>query len=375
MRMPRRRPSRPLFAVSTVLAGVVAIGCAPQPGPDDWTLEPLSFETSVQDDPLSPRPASGSAPRTDYAFGFHTLSDDGAGGFWAVSGSSWLHVSADDRTLARFDAEPDGPLSAVTAMDALSPTELVVVRDDTLPTLSVLDTSTMTVSDVPGEAPSSNGGAIDFGDYAFADVATDAVADSAVVVRLAPRPDASLDVDVLRISLADGTRTLVHTEQTAWSESGSDLPEVDVDVDDSGSILLATPDARIVLDADGTELRRMPQSASHPRVAAASDGTALWWGDEVLNPDAPTPDAPIPEPTGVIVGGSDAARASIEARTTGASANLFRTDALVLSDAEGEHPLPFLHGANVATWTGSSWIVATGGEGDGVLVRLRTPTG
>lgn len=362
----RERPSaRAPFAILATLTGVILVGCAPQTTPDAWTLEPLSFETGVQEEPTGPRSPHDSAQSTDLAFGFHVLSDDGANGFWAVSGSGWLHIDAEDRTRARFNVEPGDPLSSVTSMDSVSPTELVVVRDDGTPRVSLLDTSSMTMSDLPGEAPSGSGDAVGFGDYALADVAVDATTATAVLLRLAPRPDGSLDLDVLRIALTDGERALVHSEPIAWSGSGPDLPEVDVDVDDSGTILLATPDARVVLAADGTERARTPQSAAHPRVASAPDGTTLWWGDDARESDAEN----------VIVGGSDEARTAIQARADCGSGGLRRDDALVMSDAAGEHPLPFLCGANAATWTGSSWIVATGGEGDGVLVRLRAPTG
>ena len=75
---------------------------------------------------------------------------------------------------------------------------------------------------------------------------------------------------------------------------------------------------------------------------------------------------------GVIVGGSAEARTAIEQRTT-CGTDLIRRDALTLGDEDGEQPLGFLCGANAAVWTGTSWVVAIGGEGDGVLVRLTPP--
>lgn len=359
--MRTRRAARALAGIGALMTAALIVGCTPQIEPDDWTLEPIAFETTPQDDPTSARPSTDSSPRTDFTFGFYALAADGDGGFWAASGSSWLHVGADDETLAYFHTDPEDPLSSVTAMAALSPSKLLVIRDQGLPVLAVLDTATMTMTDLPGEAPSGSGDAWNFGDYAFADVAADA--GDAILVRLVPRRDALLDYEVLRVSLADGARALLHTGTVSWPENGPELPSIDVDVDAGGAIHLATPDARIVLEPDGSERSSTPQSATHPRVAVAPDGTALWWGGNDRDSDA----------TGVVVGGSDEARASIDARAGCESSNLYRIGALTLNDAEGEHPLPFLCGANAAAWTGSSWVVAIGGEGDGVLVRLRAP--
>lgn len=359
--MRTRRAARVLAGVGALLTAALVVGCAPQIEPDDWTLEPIAFETTPQDDPTSARPSADSSPRTDVAFGFDALAADGDGGFWAASGTSWLHVGDDDETLAYFTVDQGDPLSSVTAMAALSSSELLVIHEkEGLPVLAVLDTSTLTMTDVPGEAP-SGGEAWDLGDFSFADVAADA--GDAILVRLVPRRDAPLDYEVLRVSLGDGARTVLHTGSVSWQERGPGLPSIDVDVDDGGAIHLATPDARIVLEADGSERSSIPQSATHPRVAVAPDGTALWWGGNDRRSDA----------AGVVIGGSDEARAAIEARTGCESPNLSRAGALTLNDADGEHPLPFLCGANTAAWTGSSWVVAIGGEGDGVLVHLRAP--
>ena len=359
----RRRTLHGVAATATIM---LVVGCAPQPaaGPDDWTLAPISFQSSFTGS--GPEAAPAGHP-IDLAYGMHVLSADGAGGFWTASAGSWLHVGADGETLARFNTEPGDPLSQIGAMAPLSATELVVVQGDrvhVMPMVSVLDTTTMTMRDLPGDAVGDEGDD-DYGDFEFGDVA---VHDGdAIVVRYQPRPpDAYLDYEVLRIDLDSGARTLLHSGPVDLDDAPGarpGVPPVGIDVDSAGRVYLATPSARIMLAADGTEVSREPQVANRPLVAAAPDGTALWWGGEPVQSDA----------RGVIVGGSADARTAIEGRMRCAEPS--RGDALLFSDAAGQHPLPFLCGANDAVWTGMSWVVATGGEGDGVLVRVAPPAG
>ncbi len=350
-----------------IVTGILVVsGCTPEPvvGPDDWGLEPIPFQNSV----------TGSGPHAepvgrpiDLAYGMHVLSADGAGGFWTVSSGSWLHVDENGETLARFDTEPGDALSQIAAMAPMSETELVVVQGDrahVMPLLSVLDTTTMTMRDLPGDAVGDEGD-FDYGDFEFGDVA---VHDGdAIVVRYQPRPpEQYLDYEVLRVDLDSGARTMLHSEPIELDDAPGarpGVPPIGLDVDDEGRVYLATPSARIVLAADGEELSREPQVANRPLVAVASNGAVLWWGGA-------------PESTGaqgVIVGGSSEARAAIEPRLHCPETS--DGDALRLSDDAGQHPLPFLCGANAAAWTGGSWVVATGGEGDGVLIRLTPPVG
>ncbi|WP_407359059.1 hypothetical protein LTA6_001450 [Microbacterium sp. LTA6] len=363
MRMTGRR-RRMLRLAALATAGLVLSACAPQVGDDDWTLEPIGFHNQMTGRPgdtfFGDTPFANE-PRIDVAFGMSMLAADGTGGFWAMSAGSWLHLGADGEKLARFNTEFDDPLTRIKAISALSSTELAVVRDDGHPVLAVLDTTTMTMRDLPGEPPTEFP---DFGDFVFGDVA---VHDGgAIVVRYQPRPPAYMDYEVLRIDLDDGERELLYGRPLALSEADAAppaVPPIDVDVDASGRIYLATPTARIVLDPDGTERIVERQDADLARVAVRPDGVALWWGG------APGP----PAANGVIVGGSGEARASIELREGCAEPPLYRADALRMTDGMAEHPLPFLCGANAAVWTGSSWVVAIGGEGDGVLVRLTPP--
>jgi hypothetical protein len=352
---------------AAVLAAIaLASGCTPRPavGPDDWILEPIPFQNSSAGVGAEAVPAG---QPIDLAFGMHVLSADGDGGFWTASAGSWLHVAADGKTLARFTTEPGDPLSRIGAMASLSATELVVVqggRVHVMPMLSVLDTTTMTMRDLPGDIVGDEGD-FDYGDFEFGDVAVHE--GDAIVVRYQPRPpDDYLDYEVLRVDLDTGERTLLHSGPVELDDAPGarpGVPPIGIDVDATGRVSLATPSARIVLAADGTELSREPQVADHPLVAVAPDGTALWWGGPSERSDA----------HGVIVGGSSEARAAIERRMRCPETS--SGDALRLSDAAGQHPLPFLCGANAAAWTGDSWIVAIGGEGDGVLVRLRPPAG
>jgi len=228
----------------------------------------------------------------------------------------------------------------------------------------------MTVRDLPGDAVGDEGD-LDFGDFEFGDVAV--YDGDAIVVRYQPRPPEDyLDYEVLRVDLDSGARTLLHSGPVEIDEAPGarpGVPPIGIDVDDAGRVYLATPTARIVLAADGTELSREPQVADRPLVAVAPDGTALWWGGEPERSDA----------QGVIVGGSPEARAAVEPRMHCADSSSdgthLRSDALRLSDSGGQHPLPFLCGANTAAWTGGSWVVAIGGEGDGVVIRLTPPAG
>lgn len=355
-----------LRGAGVIAAILLAVGCTPRPsaGPDDWTLEPIPFQISSTGFGPDAEPAGRPI---DLAYGMHVLSADGDGGFWAVSAGSWVHVGANGETLARFDAQPGDPLAQIGAMAPLSATELVVLQGDrvhVMPMISVLDTTTMTMRDLPGDVVGDEGD-FDYGDFEFGDVA---VHDGdAIVVRYQPRPpDQYLDYEVLRVDLDSGARMLLHSGPIEIDDAPGarpGVPPIDLDVDAAGQVYLATPTARIVLAADGTELRSEPQVANRPLVAVDPDGTALWWGGAREKSEA----------RGVIVGGSSEARAAIERRMQCSPTS--SGDALRLSDAVAQHPLPFLCGANAAAWTGASWVVATGGEGDGVLVRLTPPTG
>lgn len=348
---------------AVAIAVVMLSACTPPVGDDDWRLEPIAFRNSSTGQPgdayFGDTPFAGGGARIDVAVGMSLLAADGVGGFWASSSGSWLHVGANGETLARFTTQPGEPLSRIDAMVPLSVTEFLVVHDEHEPVLAVLDTTTMSMRDVPGGALSGPG---EYGEYVLADIATHD--GDAIVVRYQPHPPEQIDYELLRIDLTDGRWTSLRSATMtlpATSAGEGGMPQIEVDADATGRVFLATPSARIVLGPDGAERSSTSQSADSPGVAVRPDGTALWWGGE-------------PEESsrkGVIVGGSAEARQSIERRENCTVSP--RADALRLSDDSGEHPLPFLCAPNAAVWTGSSWVLAIGGEGDGVLVRLTPP--
>ncbi|WP_417504410.1 hypothetical protein [Microbacterium sp.] len=354
-----RRAGASLLALAAAVA--LLAGCTPAPvppGPDDWTLEPIAIDTRVEwrpGAPASDAPREGAGDLVDVSFSMSQLAADGTGGFWAKSAGSFLHVGADGETLARFH---DEQLSQVIAIASSTPDELVVARAGTAPAIAVLDTTTMTMRDVPGTAAGGGGSSL----FQFVDVATRD--GDAIVAHVRPERVGYLTLEILRIDLEDGQREVLHTEPIALDEapkSFPDVPPVRLDIDAEGAIHLAVPTARVVLNPDGTERTRTPQTANFPQVAVRPDGTALWWGGDAARTSA----------TSAIVGGSADAREAIESRSS--CSGLTRSDALRASVDGTEHPLPFLCGANDAIWTGSTWIVAAGGEADGVLVRVTPP--
>ncbi len=328
-----------------------ASACTPTVAVEDWGIEPIPFGDN------------------GVAFGMSVVAADGDGGFWSGSGGSWLHVGADGAILHRFNIDFGHPLHAIGSVAALSPTELVANRTirspDAVPGLSIVDMETLEYTDVPVKPVSETAagdGHLEVGDFMFGELA---VHDGdAYAVRYQPVPQEYLDFEILRIDLDSGERELLHREALAIEESASTfpgIPPVDIDVDADGEMYIATPSYRILLAADGTELSRAPQSATLPIVSVTPDGRALWWGG--------AEDAA--KSTSVIVGGSGEQREIIADRDT--CDDLIRNDALRLTVDDTDEPLPFLCGANAADWTGDSWVVAIGGEADGVLVRLTPP--
>ncbi|MGM1018818.1 MAG: hypothetical protein ACQEW8_14890 [Actinomycetota bacterium] len=347
---------RSLFGGVLVLAGVLTFsGCSATPGPDDWLLEPIVFDAGLDE--------HGGGGRTDVAFGMSSLTSDGAGGFWASSAGSWVHVGADGETLARFNVDPEDELSTVGNAAAISPTELVAATqhlDD--PALTIIDTTTWAAEDISYRPTTNSSVEREFGDFHYADVA---VHDGqAVIVRFQPNDSGYLDAEVVRVPLDGGERTLLHTEPLSLPpHTTSGWAPADIDIAADGSIHLATSTDRIVLDSDGTELRRTPQDAMHPLVTAGPDGTTLWWGGSAADT--------VSDEGVVVAGGSSEARAVIDSQT--GCEHAYIEDALTLTSGGEESPLSFLCGANAATWTGDAWIVAIGGEGGGVLVRVTPP--
>lgn len=346
---------RGLIAPVAVTLALLASGCTPTVDPDDWMLEPIPFSAQ-----LTGEAEAQFTKKIDVGFAMSNVAADGEGGFWAESVGSWLHVGADGKTLARFNIDVDQPLYPITSMAALSPTKLVVTRQADQPELTVINTETMDFANVPRmPIPEQE---TEFGDFEFGAVA---VHDSdAYVVRYQPVPTAYVDFEILRIDLDTGVRTLLHREALSVDESPETVPApppVDLDTDAAGQVYVATPSYRLVLAPEGAEVSRTAQSATRPVVAVEPNGLALWWGGTEESATAES----------VIVGGSAEAHDAISRRTE--CGELYRQDALRMTGGAAEQPLPFLCGANAATWVGDSWVVAIGGEGDGVLVRLTPP--
>lgn len=357
MRVDGRTNRRMLPLLGAILAVGLLAGCAPEVGPDEWTLEPIPFDsrgTGRPDDTFfADRPfADDQRELVDVGLGVSVVAADEEGGFWATASGSWLHIGAGGETIARFGTKPEDPLSDIESMAAVAPDEFVVIRNDPA-VLSVVDMSTLTMRDISADG---------LEDFAFADVA---VHDGdAILVRTQPDPSAYLDLEVLRIDLDDGSRALLYRAPLALTDAWAarpGVPPVALDVDAAGRIHLATPSARIVLDSDGSELSSDPQTADFPKVAVRPDGTALWWGGTAEESSV----------RGVVVGGSAAARVLVEQRTSCEA--VLRPDALRVSADGTEQPLPFLCGVNAAAWTGTSWVAAIGGEDGGVLVRVTPP--
>ncbi|WP_243228281.1 hypothetical protein [Microbacterium sp. CIAB417] len=338
----RRRRSATValaFAVVLALSGCTGAG-------DRWSLEAIGV---------------GSPHPDDVVVGTTMVAADGEGGFWSADASSWVHVDAEGETVAEHSFDPGEPLFGVTAMAALSADRLVVVRGGTDdPTLSIVDTRDLTLTDVPIETVSGP----DDVRLAFGAVAARAEIVHLVRYRLAETAD--LEAEVLRIHPVDGRTTVVHIEPLHFAdspESAPGLPPVALDVT-ADRIFLATPVHRIVLDADGAELARTGQDAERPHVAADPDGAALWWGAEE-------------DPRGTradVVAGSAEAREVI-ARHEHCQEPFF-TDSPLFTESTADlrgQPLSFLCGVSAAGWVGDGWVVALGGENGGALVRVVRP--
>lgn len=350
---------RRIALVAVVLLAGLATGCSAPPDPTAWTLEPIPFT-----------PGGGSQP-TDLAYAQATLAADGSGGFWGVSSTTWLHVSADAETLAHFNIEVGTPGAQPAMLAPLSTTELLTADRDPSTgfgaRLGVLDARGMTWSGVAATADGDG----------FASIAGIAAHDRDALVALmrvaAPHTTgpAALTLNLVRIGLDDGSRALLHTEPIAVAPSDTKLfgATTAIDALPDGTILFATPNGLSLLAADGTELDRIPSAGQTPIVSVGAAGAALWWG---YRTDLPEPSSPATARFRVH-GGSAQARDSIERASTCTDGRRLRLVSTTGGALRESDRLPFLCGARAATWTGSSWVVAIGGEGDGVLVRVTPP--
>lgn len=356
------RHGRMLRGTAALGAALLIAGCTAQPGPGDWTLEPITM-----------RFANGEL--TDFAFGMHELAADGRGGFWAVSGTTWLHVGADGETRDVLVAEPDTLIGTVDHIAAYRSDTLVVafggagIAHDASdagaasgirpPSLGVLDTAMRQIRTIPTPFMQDP-------HVLFARVLDLAVHDETAFLALqqvAATPGSEPTLDIFKVPLDGTLATVLHSEAFVpdLPQEVLDAPVVSITTGADGTIFVATLAEQFALDAAGAELWRDSQTVKRPIVAAGRDGSTLWWGGS----------AQASSESFVLVGGSADARRTIEGHTD--CTDSFRKDALTLRTAEATHPLPFLCGANAATWVDDAWIIAIGGEGDGVLVRVTQP--
>lgn len=348
----------------TAVAGAALLlaGCTAQPSPGEWALEPITM-----------RFPNGES--TDFAFGMHELAADGRGGFWAMSGGTWMNVDTDGESRDFFNAEPDTLLGTVDHIAAYTPGTLVVAFGGAgiahgassagaasgirPPALGALDTTTRQIRIIPTPFMQDP-------HVLFARVLDLAVHDETAFLALqqvAATPGSDPTLDIVEVPLDGAPATVLHSESFVPDipQEVLDAPVVSITTGADGTIFVATLAEQFALDADGAELWRSAQTARRPIVAAAPDGSTLWWGGGAQESSASV----------VLVGGSADARRTIEGHTD--CTDSFRKDALTLRTAEATHPLSFLCGANAATWVDDAWIVAIGGEGNGVLVRVTPP--
>lgn len=347
--------TRRLIAVAVIaLLSALTAGCTAPPDPTAWLLEPVPF-TPDHDAPV------------DVAYGQDQLVPDHEGGFWAASSTTWLHVDAAGKTLAHFTIDLSEIGSQRPLLAPLSATELLVA-DRFGTRLGVRDNASGATREV---------GSL-FADGRIASITAIAARDrSAFVALLRPgRPDApvTLTLEIARLGLDDGSLTVLHTEPITAipANDGDSGPRARLDVQQDGSIVLATPTALSLLASDGTELSRIDADEEMPAVALSARDEVLWWSRpiEALASSSSASAAPV---RFEVRGGSAEARASIERHSTCDDGRALRRVSTGGGTLQTTAPLPFLCDGRAAVWTGSGWIVAIGGEGDGVLVRVTPP--
>ena len=345
-----------IVLVAVVLLAGLTTGCSAPFDPAAWTLEPIPF-------------TPGDSKPTDVAYAQAALAPDGSGGFWGASSINRLHVDAGGETLAHFNVDVGAPGAQPSMLAALSTTELLTADREPFTRsgsrLGVLDTGDMSWREVTAVVA-------DDGIASVTGIAARGREAFVTLLRLeAPGTAEPFTLETVRIGVDDGSRTLLHTEPISRSalEQGRFAATTAVGVFPDGSILLGAASGLSLLAADGSVLDQIPSDESIPGIAVGSAGEALWWG-------RPGDSSGVPAPTPAafqVRGGSAEAHASIEHASTcsdGRRLHLVSTTGGTLHETER---LPFLCGARAAIWTGSSWVVSIGGEGDGVLVRATPP--
>ncbi len=334
-RRGRGRAARGFVAVAQATA--LASCTAPlEPVPADaWILTPIEYDNAFTDD------EEAVAEPIDVAYPMQLI-DDTAGGVWGYSGGSWLHLDAEGRTLERWNDEDS---STIDGLAAITPTLLVasgISADPDAPYgLHLVDTERRSWTLLRPE--SARVGAI-------------AVIGGEVYAVVYSMTDPTYTVQ--RIDILD------RSVSTAVTPALEGTVDVAIAVDLFGTIHLATPTERIVVDADGAVVSRASAVSPRPHVAVDDDGRVLW---------STARDERAVEPV-VIDGGSEDARAALENELLCAS----QQGGLTLSRRSGGDAelsvLPFPCIPAGAAWLHDGVAIASvGNEGAAVLVRIEPP--
>lgn len=339
-----------------VALGMMA-GCAAESSPDAWVLHPISY-----DNRLDGREEE-SPDIIDVTFPMG-LRGDTAGGFWAESAGSWLHVSSSGADVRRFNLEPDAPGMGA----ALSPTRLVVVSDQGWPearsVLQVFDAEALSWEDLyrnerPLGALAVGGGVLYFVAYALHE------------------PTFMIE----KITLAPGASPVVVLPAVEG------LGPVAIDVDASGALYVATSTERIIVAADGSIQSRDAVRSVRPAVAVNDRGDVAWSQAFARDPGVARDlgdargarDSGVVRDPGVvteIVGGSAEARRILESGLNceaepGQPGRA--TDWLVIDTVHGQ-PSPLLCGVAGFSWINDrELVVSVGTESGASLARVTVP--
>ncbi|MDR2321179.1 MAG: hypothetical protein LBE60_05980 [Microbacterium sp.] len=350
------RARRRIALAAVALLAALTTGCSAPFDPAAWTLEPI---------PYTPRGMKA----TDVSYAQAALAPDGSGGFWGVSSTTWLHVGAEAETLAHVNVAVDSPGSQPALLAPLSATELLTADRNALTRghspLGVLETGDMSWREVPSVLD-------DDGIASITGIAADGRDVLVGLLRPAARGTTGpLALEVVRIGLDDGSRALLHTEtiSVASAEQGRFAATTATGVLSDGTVLLTTPNGLSLLAADGSVLDRIPSDEPVPLLAIGPDDQILWWGHPAGSAGTPSH----PPAAFQVRGGSAEARTSIETASKCADGRRLQFMSAAGGLLRETARLPFLCGARAAIWTGSSWVVSIGGEGDGVLVRVTPP--
>lgn len=339
------RRGRALRALVAVVLTAALAGCtAPlEPVPADaWILTPLRYDNAPTEEG-----EPGPAQPTDVTYPMQLI-DDTAGGVWGYSAGSWLHLDAEGRTLARYN---DRGSSVIEGLAAVTPTLLVAsgisADPDAAYGLHLVDTELQSWTLLRAEAGRVGAVAVTGGEV------------YAVVYSITEPTYTVQRVDILDRAVS-----------TAVTPALEGTVDVAIDVDLVGTVHLATPTERIVVDAEGAVVSREPAASTRPHVAVDDLGQVLW---------STARDERAAEPV-VIDGGSEDARAILEGRLAcGAEGSALTLDARSgdASPATGRPersivPLPCLP-AGAAWLDDGAAIASVGTEGGAVLVRIERP--